>query len=55
MDYERYWDEIIQRILDSPWWNSEAPNSNDALRVWNGRAAMLDVIYYNDKRPSQLG
>lgn len=55
MDHERYWDEIVQRILDSPWWNSEAPNSNDALRVWKGRAAMLDVIYYNEKRPSQPG
>ena len=46
MDYERYWDEIIERIMDSPWWNSPRPHSEGESVVWDGRAAMLDVIFY---------
>jgi hypothetical protein len=46
MDYERYWDEIVARIQDSPWWNSDIPTDGMERRVWNGRAAMLDAIFY---------
>lgn len=46
MDYERYWDEIIERIMDSPWWNSPPPHNEKEKIVWNGRAAMLDAIFY---------
>jgi hypothetical protein len=46
MTYDRYWDEIIERIMDSPWWNSPCPQSETDAIVWNGRAAMLDAIFY---------
>jgi len=48
MDYDRYWDEIIERILDAPWWNSRRPRSAKEAAVWDGRAAMLDAIFYEE-------
>ncbi|MGJ0515475.1 MAG: phospholipase D-like domain-containing protein [Methylomicrobium sp.] len=44
--YERYWEDVICRITDSVWWNSPRPRDRTALRVWLGRAAMLDAIFY---------
>lgn len=46
MDYARYWDEIIERITDSAWWNEPRPTNTLASTVWDGRAAMLDAIFY---------
>lgn len=46
MDYERYWEEIIERIIDSAWWNEPRPTNALAGTVWDGRAAMLDAIFY---------
>jgi hypothetical protein len=46
MDYQRYWDEIIERITDTVWWNSTAPVGGLERSVWRGRAAMLDAIFY---------
>lgn len=46
MSYERYWEELVQRILDSPWWNSPRPRTKQQRSVWEGRAAMLDAIFY---------
>ena len=46
MDYGRYWDDIVCRIMDSVWWNSPRPIPNEEERVWLGRAAMLDAIFY---------
>lgn len=46
MDYDRYWDEIVERIVDSAWWNEVRPKDKQAGEVWDGRAAMLDAIFY---------
>lgn len=46
MDYERYWQEIVEPIIDSVWWNEPRPTNPLALRVWDGRAALLDAIFY---------
>jgi hypothetical protein len=48
MDYERYWDEIIDRIMDSSWWNSPRPRGKQQGIVWDGRAVMLDAIFYRE-------
>lgn len=48
MTYERYWDDVICRITDSVWWNSPVPENKTQARVWFGRAAMLDVIFYEE-------
>jgi HKD family nuclease len=46
MTYDRYWDDIICRILDSAWWNEPKPTNKNEARVWLGRSAMLDAIFY---------
>ena len=45
-DYDRYWEEVILRLKDSPWWQSPEPDNLIDRSVWQGRAAMLDVIFY---------
>jgi hypothetical protein len=41
-----YWESIIARIQDSVWWNSQMPVDDLGKRIWNGRAAMLDALFY---------
>jgi HKD family nuclease len=48
-DYERYWDEVVERIILSDWWNARRPTDEIESKVWDGRAAMLDAIYYKPK------
>ncbi|MDR3490210.1 MAG: phospholipase D family protein [Bradyrhizobium sp.] len=45
-DYDRYWDSLIERILISKWWNSPRPNTEREAKLWDGRAAFLDCLYY---------
>ncbi|WP_345973580.1 phospholipase D family protein [Sulfurimonas diazotrophicus] len=45
-DYERYWDEVIVNIHDTPWYKSLEPSSDEERKVWKVRAAMLDIITY---------
>jgi len=49
VSFEEYWDDIIERILDSVWWSSEKPSEGIELQAWQGRSAMLDVIFYEEK------
>lgn len=49
MSYERYWDELICRIQDSVWWQSEAPEKRIEHSIWKGRAALLDCIFYDEE------
>ena len=46
LDYERYWDEIVERVQDSPWWMAAKPKNPDDAEVWKSRAAFLDAIFY---------
>lgn len=48
MNYDRYWEEIIERIIDTPWWKSRRPHDSQEMQVWDGRAAMLDAIFYEE-------
>lgn len=45
-DYEGYWDKIVERLKLATWWNARRPREATAGQVWDGRAAMLDAIYY---------
>ena len=44
---DTYWDRIVQRIRGTPWWNSPEPSDEHERKVWAGRAALLDAIYYD--------
>lgn len=48
LDYDRYWDEIIERIYDSQWWVNPKPTNKREKNVSNSRAAFLDSIYYEE-------
>lgn len=44
--FETYWGNIIARIIDSVWWSSPRPSDPTEEQAWNGRAAMIDAIFY---------
>jgi len=46
LDYERYWNEIVERVRDSPWWLALKPADPTEAEVWKSRAAFLDAIFY---------
>ena len=50
LDYERYWNEIVLRLLDSPWWKANEPSDPTEKAAWNARAAMLDSIFYEEQK-----
>jgi hypothetical protein len=47
--YEKYWDSIIGRVLDSRWWCSPPPAAGEEREVWEARAAFLDSLFYDGK------
>lgn len=46
LNYERYWNEIVGRVRDSPWWATKEPSNHEEAEVWRSRAAFLDAIFY---------
>lgn len=46
IDFDVYWDGVVGRIRDSRWWSAAAPSGGNELATWQGRAAMLDAIFY---------
>lgn len=47
-DSSRYWDMIIQPIIDCDWWNSPMPTTSEQeQKVWLYRSAMIDVLAYS--------
>ncbi len=47
--YKHYWERVIERILDSRWWNAPCPKNVLEKKIWDGRVAMLDAIFYTPK------
>jgi hypothetical protein len=47
LDFEGYWDDVIEPVIQSIWWQSLRPKGKQGL-VWDARAAMLDAIYYDE-------
>jgi len=48
MDYERYWDDIVERVYDSDWWQNPNPKNDTEQKVSEARAAFLDSLYYEE-------
>ena len=47
LNFEKYWPEIIEPIMQAKWWQARRPKGKGIEeRIWDGRAAMLDAIYY---------
>jgi hypothetical protein len=47
IDLDTYWSILIERITLSAWWNAPRPIGRDGA-IWDGRAALLDALFYND-------
>lgn len=41
-----YWRRIIAPLQLVPWWRSPRPMQEIEARIWDGRAALLDAIFY---------
>jgi HKD family nuclease len=48
MNYERYWDDIVERVYDSDWWQNPNPINDKEEKVSEARAAFLDSLYYQE-------
>lgn len=48
IDWETYWQSIVGRIRQAIWYQEPSPKQPLAKRIWNGRAAMLDALYYDE-------
>ncbi len=46
VDLDDYWPKVIERVLDSNWWNSPEPAGGLERRIWRCRVAFLDVRFY---------
>jgi HKD family nuclease len=46
LSLDNYWENVIQPIIQSNWWNEKRPEGNGG-KIWDARVAMLDVIYYD--------
>jgi HKD family nuclease len=47
--FEDYWDSIIERVQEAPWWSSPRPTNGPERAVWEARAAFLDCLYYDGR------
>jgi HKD family nuclease len=46
---DNYWQRIIEPLRISEWWLAPRPEDGLERRIWDGRAAMLDALYYIPK------
>lgn len=46
LNLDEYWENIIEPIIGSNWWNASIPTNAIEKKVFNARVAFLDAIYY---------
>lgn len=49
MDFERYWDEIVDRIRSSHWYQFPNPKNKLERKIAEYKAAFIDVLYYQQR------
>ena len=47
LNLDNYWNLIAVPLIAMPWWLYPAPHAGQQRDIWNGRAALLDSIYYD--------
>lgn len=45
LNLETYWDYVIEPVMTAKWWSAARPIGSDR-RIWDGRTALLDVMFY---------
>ncbi len=50
LDVARYWDVVVEPLMQTKWWRAERPQgqSGQSGQLWDGRVAMIDVVYYDE-------
>jgi len=43
---DNYWERVTAPIMLSPWWQARAPIRGQERQIWDGRAALLDAVFY---------
>jgi HKD family nuclease len=43
---DNYWERVIEPIRSAPWYRSPKPAGRRERQIWEGRVALLDIIYY---------
>ncbi len=46
INFENYWERVVHPIMTSNWWHSHRPESLGDGQIWDGRVAMLDILFY---------
>jgi hypothetical protein len=47
LNLDSYWDLVIEPVMSANWWVGHRPyGTGGDMGIWDGRAAMLDAIYY---------
>ena len=49
LSLDTYWDDIVEPVRASAWWQHPRPQGALQAEVWDMRAALLDVLYYVPK------
>jgi HKD family nuclease len=49
VDLDSYWELIVEPMMLSPWWRTSRPAGKEG-QIWDGRAALLDAIYYSPRK-----
>jgi hypothetical protein len=52
LSLENYWERVVLRLQDAPFWLSPRPRAPEAAAIWDSRAALLDSIYYEGLGPT---
>lgn len=45
LSFETYWDLVVEPVMTATWWQVPRPAGSEG-HIWDGRAAMLDALYY---------
>ena len=46
LQLDTYWQTIVEPMMQTDWWNVPPPTEQVERAVWEGRAALLDVLYW---------
>jgi HKD family nuclease len=45
LSFETYWDLVVEPVMTATWWQASRPSGAEG-HIWDGRAAMLDALYF---------
>lgn len=45
LGFETYWSKVVEPVMQARWWQTPRPRGREG-RIWDGRAAMLDTLFY---------